>query len=65
VRDRIVALMGNVPRLEMFARTRTPGWDVWGNEVKGSIERSLGQPVSQRVGEDHSERRWRRCSTAS
>jgi site-specific DNA-methyltransferase (adenine-specific) len=65
VRDRIVELMGNVTRLEMFARTRTPGWDVWGNEVKGAIELSPGQPLSQRVGEDDSERRWRRCSTAS
>lgn len=38
VRSRIVELMGNVPRLEMFARTRAPGWDAWGNEVAGSIE---------------------------
>jgi site-specific DNA-methyltransferase (adenine-specific) len=37
VSQRIVDLMGNVLRLEMFARTRTPGWDVWGNEVAGSI----------------------------
>jgi site-specific DNA-methyltransferase (adenine-specific) len=38
VRRRIVELMGaEVPKLEMFARTRTPGWDVWGNEVAGSI----------------------------
>jgi len=33
VRDRIVRLFGDRPRLEMFARTRTPGWDVWGNDV--------------------------------
>lgn len=32
VRCRIVELLGDVPRLEMFARQRTPGWDVWGNE---------------------------------
>jgi len=38
VRHRIVQLMGNVPRLEMFARTRASGWDAWGNEVAGSIE---------------------------
>jgi N6-adenosine-specific RNA methylase IME4 len=30
---RIVDLAGNVPRLEMFARDRKPGWHVWGNEV--------------------------------
>ena len=34
VRDRIVQLMGDLPRIELFARERTPGWDVWGNEVE-------------------------------
>ncbi len=33
VRDRIVELFGDLPRIELFARTQTPGWDVWGNEV--------------------------------
>lgn len=33
IRDRIVALFGDVPRIELFARNTTPGWDVWGNEV--------------------------------
>lgn len=33
VRDRIVHLMGDVPRLEMFARCRAPHWDAWGLEV--------------------------------
>ena len=33
VRDRIVTLCGDVPRIELFAREKTPGWDVWGNEV--------------------------------
>ncbi len=37
VRNRIVQLMGDLPRLEMFARQRTEGWDVFGNEVEGSI----------------------------
>lgn len=36
-RDRIVALLGDVPRLEMFARTKAPGWDAWGNEVKPDV----------------------------
>lgn len=31
--DRIVQLMGDLPRLEMFARTKRPGWDVWGNQT--------------------------------
>lgn len=30
----LVDLYGNVPRLEMFARQRRPGWDSWGNEVE-------------------------------
>ena len=34
-RERIVELMGDVPRIELFARQRTPGWDVWGDEVDG------------------------------
>ena len=36
-RRRIVALMGEVPRVELFARQATPGWDVWGNEVQSNI----------------------------
>ena len=37
VRGRIVALMGDVPRIELFARQKTDGWDVWGNEVESDI----------------------------
>ena len=33
VRDRIVELCGDLPRIELFAREKTEGWDVWGNEV--------------------------------
>ncbi len=33
VRDKIVQLCGNLPRVELFARNETDGWDVWGNEV--------------------------------
>ena len=32
-RQRIVELLGDVPRLEMFARQRADGWDAWGNEA--------------------------------
>ena len=38
VRTRIVKLMGNLPRIELFARQKTDGWDVWGNEVESDIE---------------------------
>lgn len=37
-RERIVALMGDVPRIELFARQKTEGWDVWGNEAPDSVE---------------------------
>lgn len=33
VRDRIVRLLGDVPRLELFAREHTPGWHTWGNQL--------------------------------
>ena len=33
IRDRIVELMGDLPRIELFAREAAPGWDVWGNEA--------------------------------
>lgn len=33
VRQRIVELLGDVPRIELFARERVDGWDAWGNEV--------------------------------
>lgn len=32
-RERIVELMGDVPRIELFAREKVPGWDAWGDEV--------------------------------
>ena len=33
VRERIVELFGNLPRIELFARQQVEGWDCWGNEV--------------------------------
>ena len=32
-REKIVELMGELPRLELFAREKADGWDTWGNEV--------------------------------
>ena len=37
-RDRLVQLMGDIPRAELFARESAPGWDCWGNEVDSSID---------------------------
>lgn len=36
-RERIVRLMGDLPRVELFARQSPEGWEVWGNEVECSI----------------------------
>ena len=48
VRDRIVQLAGDIPRIELFARQKAPGWDAWGNEVESDI--------SLEGGEFHAER---------
>jgi len=34
VRDRIIELCGDLPRIELFARTKVHGWDTWGNDPK-------------------------------
>lgn len=33
VRNRIVELCGNLPRIELFARQKTEGWDSWGDQL--------------------------------
>lgn len=35
-RDDIIQMCGNVPRIELFARHKADGWDVWGNEVEST-----------------------------
>ena len=34
VRERIIELVGDLPRIELFARQTVDGWDSWGNEVQ-------------------------------
>ena len=34
VRNKIIQLCGDLPRIELFARTKIHGWDVWGNDEK-------------------------------
>lgn len=46
IRRNIVDLMGDVPRIELFAREKHEGWDVWGDEIESNI--SL-QMVSERI----------------
>ena len=36
VREKIVELFGELPRIELFAREQAEGWDCWGNEVEGA-----------------------------
>lgn len=33
VREKIVQLCGDIPRIELFCRDKKNGWDAWGNEV--------------------------------
>ena len=42
-RKRIVRLCGEKPRIELFAREKTEGWDVWGNEVESDIQFERGE----------------------
>ena len=47
-RRRIEALMGDVPRIELFARRPAKGWDVWGNEVVCDIQMECSEPDRER-----------------
>ena len=37
VREKIIEFCGDIPRIELFARTKVEGWDIWGNEVESDI----------------------------
>ena len=45
-RDKIVALMGNLPRVELFARQTSPGWDGVGQRG-GADDQGLWDKLSQ------------------
>lgn len=48
VRERIVELLGDVSRIELFAREQIPGWDAMGNEIDGrDIRDALKEAISQ------------------
>lgn len=38
VRKRILELCGDLPRIELFARTKVYGWDTWGNDEKLNLQ---------------------------
>ena len=46
IRDRIVEMFGDLPRIELFARQKVEGWDAWGNEVESDID-LLGLPPEE------------------
>lgn len=39
IRDNIVKICGDLPRIELFARQQVDGWDCWGNEVEEELSR--------------------------
>ncbi len=49
-REKILALMGDLPRVELFARESCPGWDAWGNEVECSPGLSLERTQIEKGG---------------
>jgi N6-adenosine-specific RNA methylase IME4 len=38
IREKLVQLLGDVPRIELFARQQVDGWKCWGDECERSIE---------------------------
>ena len=48
VRNKIIELVGDLPRIELFARERVEGWDCWGNEVPSDIQMKLKQKIEGR-----------------
>jgi len=40
-RNKIIELMGDLPRIELFARNKFDGWDCWGNEVPKECQNIL------------------------
>ena len=37
VRDKIIELVGDLPKIELFAREKVVGWDSWGDEIISDI----------------------------
>jgi hypothetical protein len=44
---RLVQDVSPGPYLEMFARWSRPGWDAWGNRVRGDVEMDGWQPLPE------------------
>lgn len=49
-RQKLVNLFGDVSRIELFARTETPGWDAVGNEIDGlDIRDALNEIIHGKI----------------
>ena len=57
IRDRLRDFMRVPRRLELFARTMSPGWDAWGLEIPGYFYTSRRGEAESRRGEAESRRR--------
>lgn len=51
-RDRIVRLCGDMPRVELFACQRVPGWDAWGNVVECTVGLDMALRGVEYAGQD-------------
>jgi N6-adenosine-specific RNA methylase IME4 len=50
IRDKIVELMGDIPRIELFAREKVAGWDAMGNEIDGKdIRDALREMITEQL----------------
>ena len=47
IRERIIRLMGDLPRIELFARKKVEGWDCVGNDIDGVDIREALNRITQ------------------
>lgn len=50
VREKLVQLLGDVPRIELFARQSSHGFDVWGNQCDSPAV-ALLPGIAEYIGE--------------
>lgn len=41
IRNKIIELFGDIPRIELFARQKFDGWKAWGNEIDSDIDMEI------------------------
>lgn len=49
IRDKIIQLVGDLPKVELFARQNADGWDAWGNQVQESVNLKLKDWLSSGI----------------